>query len=152
MKPRQRNLPAPVRRAALDRDGHACVDCGIAESFSTKDGRSSLHVHHIVEFVNGGTHDLSNLASLCPRCHRRRDQKHCAKLSRQKRRMKVARARRRGFITYEAARRLLKVSPAEIKALVGQKHLHAYYNVLDKTLKLVSRAEVLSLKVRERAA
>lgn len=28
-----------------------------------------LHVHHIVPIKEGGTHDMDNLISLCPRCH-----------------------------------------------------------------------------------
>lgn len=48
------------RRAALRRDGFACVLC----SFDV-----SLHVHHIVPRSKAGSHDPSNLATLCPNHH-----------------------------------------------------------------------------------
>lgn len=42
------------------RDGWKCVECG---------SRDRLHVHHIIPISKGGTHDPSNLITLCWRCH-----------------------------------------------------------------------------------
>ena len=50
-----------VRRAALDRDGWRCVQCGRA-------GR--LEVDHILRQRDGGAlYELANLQSLCRECH-----------------------------------------------------------------------------------
>ena len=49
-----------LRRQALDRDGWRCRRCGRA-------GR--LEVHHVKELASGGRNDLSNLETLCRRCH-----------------------------------------------------------------------------------
>lgn len=49
-------------------DNYKCVDCGIHESVL---GRS-LDVHHIIEFKDGGSNDLTNLVSLCRSCHNKR--------------------------------------------------------------------------------
>lgn len=42
------------------RDGGKCVECG---------NRDRLHVHHRTPILKGGTHDPSNLETLCWRCH-----------------------------------------------------------------------------------
>jgi hypothetical protein len=64
-----------VRRQALERDGHECVVCGAtAEAI----GRNP-DVHHIVpvglfdradDRAKADAHDLDNVVSLCPSCHR----------------------------------------------------------------------------------
>ncbi|MGH2843603.1 MAG: HNH endonuclease [Solirubrobacteraceae bacterium] len=48
------------RQRALERDGHRCTQCG---------SRMHLTVDHIVPVSQGGSHDLSNLATLCETCH-----------------------------------------------------------------------------------
>ena len=47
------------RAEALERDGHACVNCGAP----------ATEVHHIVPRARGGRDVLGNLASLCDECH-----------------------------------------------------------------------------------
>ena len=52
-----------ARKAALDRDGFRCVECGRA-------GR--MEVHHIQPLDRGGmalAYDLLNLKTLCRECH-----------------------------------------------------------------------------------
>ena len=49
-----------VRQAVFDRDGRACKQCG-----STDD----LSIDHIVPRSKGGSHDESNLQTLCRRCN-----------------------------------------------------------------------------------
>lgn len=63
------------KRLARKRDGARCVGCGVVErSRLMRRGKqrfraSSLHVHHLIPREAGGTHALSNLVTLCPRCH-----------------------------------------------------------------------------------
>lgn len=56
------------------------------------------------------------------------------------------------LITASAAQKLLQTSPNKIAALIKSGHLKTYEDPLDRRAKLVSKAEVLSLKVRKRAA
>lgn len=49
-----------IREVILKRDNCKCVECGCTES---------LHVHHKIHKKNGGTDELSNLITLCSRCH-----------------------------------------------------------------------------------
>lgn len=51
-----------IREAILERDNKQCKGCG-----STTD----LIVHHIWPFRDWGTHDPSNLITLCSKCHAR---------------------------------------------------------------------------------
>lgn len=52
------------RKRILERDGYACVFCK---------GTASLTIDHIVALIDGGSHDDSNLRTLCQPCHRRHD-------------------------------------------------------------------------------
>jgi 5-methylcytosine-specific restriction endonuclease McrA len=54
-------IPADLRRAVLQRDGHACRRCG---------ARTNLELHHDVPVANGGATSGHNLRTLCQRCHR----------------------------------------------------------------------------------
>ena len=45
------------------RDGHQCVDCGATGVV--------LQAHHIRSLSRGGTNQLSNLKSVCEKCHAR---------------------------------------------------------------------------------
>lgn len=49
-----------LRKDVLKRDGYCCSQCK---------SKSTLHVHHIKPLSQGGTNDLSNLTTLCKRCH-----------------------------------------------------------------------------------
>lgn len=50
------------RQAVLERDGHACVDCGSTER---------LHAHHLtyVSMAPEKQHDLDNGVTVCVWCH-----------------------------------------------------------------------------------
>ncbi|TMU93677.1 HNH endonuclease signature motif containing protein [Streptomyces sp. DASNCL29] len=52
-----------VRREVFERDGHACVRCGLQA------GVVPLEVAHVVPLAHGGTTGVDNLISLCPNCH-----------------------------------------------------------------------------------
>lgn len=49
-----------IRRVVLERDGWRCTRCGRA---------GALEAHHVQHVLQGGTDDLSNLVTLCRRCH-----------------------------------------------------------------------------------
>lgn len=49
------------RKQVLDRDGYECQKCGTTDT--------TLHVHHVTPISEGGSHRLSNLETLCERCH-----------------------------------------------------------------------------------
>ncbi|MGE3798493.1 MAG: HNH endonuclease [Thermomicrobiales bacterium] len=51
-----------ARRQILSRDNYRCTACGAT---------SDLHVHHIAPRSEGGSHELSNLTTLCFACHER---------------------------------------------------------------------------------
>lgn len=54
------------REHVLDRDDHQCQNCKAAGG---DDAPAELEVHHVVPIAAGGSHDLSNLITLCRRCH-----------------------------------------------------------------------------------
>jgi len=56
-------LPAnweQIKNAVLKRDMYRCKMCGRMKY---------LHVHHKVPRASGGSHEISNLITLCVRCH-----------------------------------------------------------------------------------
>lgn len=57
---RTRKLSKRRRNQMLERDGHACIWCGSTQW---------LEADHIVRYADGGTHDLTNLRTLCHDCH-----------------------------------------------------------------------------------
>jgi len=55
-----------IRKKVLARDNYTCTKCGI------RGGRVSpvtLHAHHILAVGKGGSHEKSNLMTLCSKCH-----------------------------------------------------------------------------------
>lgn len=75
-----RGAPHKLRKAARDRDGDQCVQCGSTEH---------LEVDHILNVARGGTHHLDNLQTLCASCHQEKTQAE----ARQARATKLARRR-----------------------------------------------------------
>lgn len=55
-----------LRLAVFRRDNYTCKSCG----FSGADEVWSLECDHIIPVVRGGTHELSNLQTLCRSCNR----------------------------------------------------------------------------------
>jgi 5-methylcytosine-specific restriction protein A len=53
-----------TRKAVLVRDNWECRACG-----KLCDGKREAHVDHVVPKRLGGTDDLTNLQTLCVRCH-----------------------------------------------------------------------------------
>lgn len=51
-----------MRRAVYDRDKGNCAECG------EYDGE--WQADHIIEWADGGTHDLENIQTLCLPCHK----------------------------------------------------------------------------------
>jgi hypothetical protein len=60
--------------------------------------------------------------------------------------------RPKDLISLSEARLLIGVSRLKMGQLVKDGHLETYADLLDRRVKLVSRAEVLGLKIREKAA
>ncbi len=67
-----------TRAKALERDGHACVNCGAAQKKRWDplsdawlwSDKPKLEADHIIEIRDGGAEfDLSNVRTLCHRCH-----------------------------------------------------------------------------------
>lgn len=56
------------RKTVYRRDNFQCQNCGRQGG---KRGQRELHAHHIVPKSRGGTHQLSNLKTLCSQCHER---------------------------------------------------------------------------------
>jgi hypothetical protein len=69
-----RQIPDPVRYAAMQRDDYSCIDC---KWDSRKDWSASaprhLELHHIIPHVEGGKNTVENLVTLCNICH---DERH----------------------------------------------------------------------------
>jgi 5-methylcytosine-specific restriction endonuclease McrA len=61
---RSRHIPASVRVSVLHRDGYQCGFCG------RNSRQIQLEVDHIIPFAQGGSHELSNLQTLCFDCNR----------------------------------------------------------------------------------
>jgi hypothetical protein len=54
-----------IRKEVYNRDDYKCVNCG-------RGGRTSgveLHAHHVVPKSKGGTHEKTNLITVCDECH-----------------------------------------------------------------------------------
>jgi len=52
---------ADRRKRVLTRDNWQCTKCN--------NNKRKLHVHHIQPISKGGTHELTNLTTLCSECH-----------------------------------------------------------------------------------
>lgn len=53
-------MPNDMRNRVLKRDGYRCTQCG---------STVRLEVDHITPYSAGGKHEMSNLRTLCHRCH-----------------------------------------------------------------------------------
>jgi 5-methylcytosine-specific restriction endonuclease McrA len=58
-----------TRTKALERDEYKCTECGLTNEESIQKFGRGLHVHHIIPRVEGGSHRLENLRTLCEACH-----------------------------------------------------------------------------------
>ena len=66
---------ATLREAVFARDGYTCQCCGR----TIKDG-AIFHVHHVKYRSKGGTNSMSNLATVCEKCHTPKNHKPGGKL------------------------------------------------------------------------
>lgn len=60
------------RKKALERDKKTCQDCGMTNLEHIKKFNQSLHAHHIVPRIDGGSNYVDNLVILCQECHIKR--------------------------------------------------------------------------------
>jgi len=61
-------VPFYVRQFVFERDDWECQTCGALAA--EKGGEREVEIHHKHERQNGGSHDPSNLSTLCEFCHR----------------------------------------------------------------------------------
>ncbi|MBV7427222.1 HNH endonuclease [Acidovorax sp. sif0715] len=61
---------AAVHRYALLRAGGTCECCGKAAPFTSASGAPYLEVHHMLRLADDGPDEASNVAAVCPNCHR----------------------------------------------------------------------------------
>lgn len=54
------------RKEVYRRDGYECQNCG---AIGGRKGNVELHAHHIVPKSKGGTHETTNLVTVCKDCH-----------------------------------------------------------------------------------
>ncbi|MDX2257246.1 MAG: HNH endonuclease [Pseudanabaenaceae cyanobacterium bins.39] len=64
------NIPPEVRKYVFERNNYQCQSCHKIDPTAKK-----LQVDHIIPLAQGGTHDLSNLQTLCAECNRRKSDK-----------------------------------------------------------------------------
>jgi 5-methylcytosine-specific restriction protein A len=55
------------KKEAKKRDNYRCQHCNRTADYANK---VYLEVHHIDGLAEGGSHELENLLTLCPNCHR----------------------------------------------------------------------------------
>lgn len=55
-----------IRREVYQRDNYTCQNCGAGGG---SQGGQELHAHHIVPISSGGSHNSSNLITMCAQCH-----------------------------------------------------------------------------------
>lgn len=55
------------RKKVYRRDNYTCQNCGAKGG---PKGNAELHAHHIVPKSKGGTHEISNLQTVCKECHK----------------------------------------------------------------------------------
>lgn len=72
-----------IRKQVYMRDGHRCVMCG---------KRGKLHAHHIIPVKISNDNSLSNLVSVCNKCHRKLEEIGFAILERGGGRSEIRRA------------------------------------------------------------
>lgn len=63
------------RLACYRRDRFACQKCGVRcisrKMLNKENGHLLIQCHHVVDYKDGGTNELSNLVTFCARCHGR---------------------------------------------------------------------------------
>jgi hypothetical protein len=70
VEPHDRDIPDKVRVAVLERDSHACTECGWTRDKMAKgDPRKILELHHKTHHVDKGENTANNLKTLCNVCH-----------------------------------------------------------------------------------
>lgn len=64
---KRKQIRPQVRQRVLERDDHECQLCG--ELGKQAGGDMTLHLHHRVSPLDGGSNDPGNLLTLCEACH-----------------------------------------------------------------------------------
>lgn len=59
-----------LRRATFERDNYICQECGKkGKEYTGQGDEAVLIAHHTIERSNGGKDELSNLKTICRKCH-----------------------------------------------------------------------------------
>lgn len=66
---RTEGIPPRIKAQVLVRDQFTCQRCGLSKA----QHNAGLEIHHKIKRMDGGTHDLDNLITLCVNCHRDED-------------------------------------------------------------------------------
>ena len=61
-------IPPEVRKYVFERDHNSCQSCGQTNQ------QTELTIDHIIPLARGGSHDLSNLQTLCHYCNAKKRQ------------------------------------------------------------------------------
>lgn len=69
-----------IRFKIYKRDGYKCQKCRLTMNDCEKKYKGVLHVHHKVLFSISKNNSLSNLITLCPKCHGKEDAKLMKKI------------------------------------------------------------------------
>jgi|JFJP01.1.fsa_nt_gi 5-methylcytosine-specific restriction endonuclease McrA len=64
------NIPPEVRKYVFDRNNYQCQSC-----YKIDLTAKNLQVDHIIPLAQGGSHDVSNLQTLCAKCNRAKSSK-----------------------------------------------------------------------------
>jgi endogenous inhibitor of DNA gyrase (YacG/DUF329 family) len=64
-----------LRKRVYERDNWTCQKCGIKCSNKNNDP-TKIQCDHIIKERDGGSHNMSNLQTLCLKCHIEKDWKH----------------------------------------------------------------------------
>ena len=71
-QPKRGSISQKLRRSVLDRDGHACVICGVmarGQYPNEPDSSAVLTIGHRIPQASGGTDEYNNLQTECKRCN-----------------------------------------------------------------------------------
>jgi hypothetical protein len=69
-EPHDRDIPDIVRVQVLERDHHACTECGwTRDKLAMGDPRKILELHHRTHHVDKGANTAANLKTMCNVCH-----------------------------------------------------------------------------------
>jgi 5-methylcytosine-specific restriction endonuclease McrA len=116
--------PREARRRVRRRDRGICADCGL-DTYATrrqlrgrgstarlrergfKPRKSLWELDHIVPLIDGGSHDMANLQTLCTPCHKRKTAREASHRRERERERQAEALMERAELLLESSRRLV---------------------------------------------